>query len=199
VSPFWCWVTFLGKGLGICIYTYCCAIAKSCMTLRPHGLQHAKIPCSSLSPGVCSNSHPLSQWCHPTISSSVAPYSSCPQSFPASGSFPMSLLFPSGGQSIGASASAWALPMNMQGWFPLGWTGWISFLFKRLSRFSPAPQFESINSSVLSFLYDPTLTPILIYWKNHSFDYSGLCLQSMSLLFNTLSRFLIAFLPRSIF
>ena len=138
--------------------------------------------------GAIQPSHPLSP-----------PTPPAPQSFPASGSFPMSLLFPSGGQSIGASASAWALPMNMQGWFPLGWTGWISFLFKRLSRFSPAPQFESINSSVLSFLYDPTLTPILIYWKNHSFDYSGLCLQSMSLLFNTLSRFLIAFLPRSIF
>ena len=117
----------------------------------------------------------------------------------ASGSFSMSWLFASGGQSIGVSASASVLPMNIQDWYPLGWTGWISFLFKRLSRFSPAPQFESINSSVLSFLYDPTLTPILIYWKNHSFDYSGLCLQSMSLLFNTLSRFLIAFLPRSIF
>ena len=91
--------------------------------LQPHGLQHTRPPCPSPTPRVCSNSCPLSQWCHPTIWSSVVPFSFCFQSFPASGSFPMSRLFASDGQSIGASASASALPMNIQGWFPLGLTG----------------------------------------------------------------------------
>ena len=102
-------------------------------SLWPHGLQHSRLPCPSPSPGVCSNSSSLSWWCHPTISSSVAPFSSCPQSFPASVSFPVSWLFTSGGQSIGASASASVLPMNIQDWFPLGWTGWISLQSKGLS------------------------------------------------------------------
>ena len=102
--------------------------------LWPHELQHTRLPCPSLSPWVCSNSCPLSQWCHPTISSSVAPFSSYSQSFPASGSFPVTWLFKSGGQSIGASASAPVLPMNIQGWFPLGLTGLISLLSKGLSR-----------------------------------------------------------------
>ena len=96
-----------------------------CDSLQPHGLQHTRLPCPSLSPGACSNSYPLSQWCHPTISSSVAPFSSCPQSFPLLGSFPMSRLFTSGGQRIGAWASASVLPMNIQGWFPLGLCGLI--------------------------------------------------------------------------
>ena len=100
-------------------------------TLQPNGLQHARLPCPSPSPRVCSNSCPLRQWCHPTISSSVIPFSRF-QSFPASGSFLMSQLFTSGGQSIGASASV--LPMNIQDWFPLGFTGLISLLSKRLSR-----------------------------------------------------------------
>ena len=103
-------------------------------SLWPHGLQHARLPCPSLSPGVCPNSCLLSQCYDPTISSSVAPFSSCPQSFPSSGSFPMSQLFTSGDQNIGASASAQDLPMNIQGWFPLGWTGWISLQSKGLSR-----------------------------------------------------------------
>ena len=94
----------------------------------------ARLPCPSLSPRVCSNSCPLSRWCHPTISSSAVPFSSSHQSFPASGSFPVSWFFTSGGQSIGASASTSALPMNIQGWFPLGLTGLISLLSKRLSR-----------------------------------------------------------------
>ena len=103
-------------------------------SLYSHGLQHARLPCPSLFPRVCSNSCPLSQWCHPTISSPVALFSSCPQSFPASGSFPMSWLFASGGQSTRASASASVLPMSVQGWFPLGLTGLISLHSKRLSR-----------------------------------------------------------------
>ena len=103
-------------------------------SLRPHELQPARPPCSSPSPGVHSNLGPLSRWCHPTISSSVVPFSYCPQSFPASGSFPMSQFFPSGGQSIGVSALASFLPKKSQGWFPLEWTAWISLQSKGLSR-----------------------------------------------------------------
>ena len=103
-------------------------------SLWPHGLQHTRLPCPSPTPGACSNSCPSSQWCHPTISSSVIPFSSCPQSFPASGSFQMSQLFPSGGQSTGVSALTAVLPVNNQGWFPLRWTGWISLQSKGLSR-----------------------------------------------------------------
>ena len=100
----------------------------------PHGLQYARIPCSSPTPGAYSNSCPLSWWCDPTISSSVIPFSSRLQSFPASWAFPMSQFFTSGGQSIGASASTSVLPMNIQDWFPLGWTGWNSLQSKGLSR-----------------------------------------------------------------
>ena len=103
-------------------------------SLRPHGLQHARPPCPSPTPGVYSNSCPLSWWCHPTISSSVVSSSSCPQSLPASGSFPMSQFFASGGQSIGVSASTSVLPMNTQDWSALWWTGWISLQSKGLSR-----------------------------------------------------------------
>ena len=102
-------------------------------SLRPHGLQHPRLPCPSLTPGACSNSSPSSRWCHPTISSSIVPFSSCFQSSPASGSFPVSQFFTSGGWSIGASASASVLPMSVQDWFPLGWTGFISLQSKGLS------------------------------------------------------------------
>ena len=101
--------------------------------LRPHGLQHARFPCPSPSPGACSNSGPLTRWFHPTISSSVIPFS-CLQSFPASGSFPMSQFFASGGHSIRVSASESVLPMNIQDWFPIGLTGWITLQSKGLSR-----------------------------------------------------------------
>ena len=103
-------------------------------SLLPYGLQHARPPCPSLSPEVCSNSCPLSWWCYLTVSSSVVPFFSCPQSSPPSESFPMSWHFTSGGQSIGASASASVLPMNIQVWIPLGLTGFISLLSKGLSR-----------------------------------------------------------------
>ena len=103
-------------------------------SLRPHGPQHARPPCPSPTPGVHPNPCPLSWWCHPAISSSVIPFSSCPQPFPASGSFQMSQLFASGGQSIGVSALASVLPVSIQDWFPLGWTGWISLQSKGLSR-----------------------------------------------------------------
>ena len=103
-------------------------------SLRPHELQHARPPCPSPTARVYSNSCPSSQWCHPAISSSVVPFSSCPQSLPASGSFPISQLFPWGGQSIRVSASASVLPMNTQDWSPLGWTAWISLQSKGLSK-----------------------------------------------------------------
>ena len=112
-------------------------------SLQPHGRQHARPPCPSPNPRVHPNSCPLSQWCHPTISSLVVPFSSHLQSFPASGSFPMSQLFASDGQSTGVSASALVLPMNIQDWFPLGWTGWISLQSKGLSRVSLLPQFKA--------------------------------------------------------
>ena len=135
-------------------------------SLRPHESQHARPPCPSPTPGVYSNSCPSSRWCHPAISSAVVLFSSCPQSLPASGSFPMSQLFSSGGQSIGLSASASVFPMNTQGWYPLGWTGWISLE----SKGDPTPQFKSINSLALSFLHSPTLTSINDHWIDHSLD-----------------------------
>ena len=132
-------------------------------------LQHARLPCPSSTPRVYSSSCPLSQWCHPKISSSVVPFSSHLQSFPASGSFQMSQFFVSGGQSIGVSASTSVLPMNIQDWFPLGMLG-SPCCPRDFQESSPTPQFKSINSSALSFLYSPTLTSTYDYWKNHSFD-----------------------------
>ena len=157
-----------------------------------HELKHTRLPCPPLSPRVCSNSYPLSRWCHPTIASSVTPFS-YPQSFPASGSFPMNRLCISGGQSIGASASASVLPMNIQNLFPLGLAGLI-FCPRDFQESSPAPQLRSINSSALSLFYGPTLISIHDYWKNHSFDYHRPLSAVISLLFNMLSRFVIAFL-----
>ena len=135
-------------------------------SLQPHELQHTRLPCPSLSPRVCSNSCPLSQWFYLTIYSSVAPFSFCLQSFPASGSLLMSQLYTSGGQSIGASASASVLPMTVLDWFPLGLTGLISLQSKGLSRVFPNTTVQSINSLALSFLYVTTLTSICDYWKN---------------------------------
>ena len=139
-------------------------------SLRPHGLQYAMPTCPSPTPRVYSNSCLLSQWCHPTISSSVIPFSSRLQSFPASGSFQMSQFFASGGQNSGISASTSVLPMSIQDWSLLGWVGWISLQSKGLSIVFSTPQFKSINSSVLSFLYFPTLTSTHDHRKNHSFD-----------------------------
>ena len=128
----------------------------------PHGQQHIRLPCPSLFPQVCSDSCPLSQWCHPTSSSSVALFSFCLRSFPASGSFPMSQLFASGGQSIEVSVSASVLPMNIQGWFPLGLTGLISLYSKDSQESSPAPRFESISGSLwLSNWYFSSTDPPL--------------------------------------
>ena len=143
----------------------CCSVMSN--SLRPHGLQYPRLSCLALSPRVCSNWWPLS---HPTISLSVDPFSSCPQSFPAAGCFPMSQYFTSGGQSIGASVSASVLPMNIQSWVLLGLTGLISLLPRDSQESYPAPQFKRISCLVLSFLYGTSLTSIHDFWKNHSFD-----------------------------
>ena len=127
-------------------------------SLQPHESQHSRPHCPSPTPGVHSNSCPLNRWCHPAISSSVVPFSFCPQSRWASESFPVSQLFIWGGQSIGVSALASVLPMNTQDWSPLEWTGCISLQSKRLS----TPQFKSISSSALSFLHSPTFTSKVI-------------------------------------
>ena len=141
---------FQGHPLPVCCY--CCSVAKSCLTFAtPWTAAHQASLSFTISPGVCSNSCPLNQWCYPTISSSIFPLSSCLQSFPGSGSLQMSQLLSSGDQSTGVSASASVLPMNIQDWFPLGWTGWISLQSKGFSRvFSRIT--ESINSSALSLL-----------------------------------------------
>ena len=166
------------------------------VSVQPHGLQHARLPYPSLSPIACSNSCPLSQWCYPTISSSVIHFS-CLQCCPASASFPMSQLFASGSQSIGASASV--LPMNIQGWFPPGLTALISLQSKGLSGFFSSTTIwkHQFFSAQPFLLYGPTLPSIHDYQKNHSFDYWTFVAKVMSLLFNMLSRFVIAFLPRS--
>ena len=129
-------------------------------------------------PRVCSNSCPLSRWCHSTISSSVVPFSSCLQSFSAPGSFPMSHLLVSGGQSMGSSTSASVLPMSIQDWFPLGLTVWLPCWPRHSQESSPAPQIEDINSLVLSFFYCPALTSRHDFWRNHSSEYMNLCRQS---------------------
>ena len=138
--------------------------------LWPHESQHTRHPCPSPAPRVCPNSCPSSRWCHPAISSSVVPFSSCPQSLPASGSFPMSQHFAWSGQSIGVSALASILPVNTQDWSPLGWTGWTSLQSKGLSRvFSNttiqkhqffSTQLSSQSNSVVQLIHD--------HWKNHS-------------------------------
>ena len=152
---------------------YCSSVQFSCSvvsnSLWPHGLRHARPPCPSLTPGVYSNSCSLNRWCHPTISSSVIPFSSCLQSFPASGSFQMSQVFASGGQGILVSASASVLPLNTQDWSPLGWTGWISLQSKGLLRLLE-PTVQKHHCFALSFLYSPTLTSIHDCWKNHRLD-----------------------------
>ena len=143
-------------------------------SLQLRRVQHGRLPCPSVSPRVGSDSWPLSRWRQPTISSSVVPFSSCRQSFPASGSFPVSQLL-SDGQSIMALATVLKI---IQGWFPLGSTGQISLLSRDPQESSPAPQFNCTNFSALNLLYDPTLTFLHDYWKNHSFDYTDLCWQS---------------------
>ena len=164
---------FLKNQLFRSVQFSCSVISNS---LQPHEPQHTRLPCPSPTPGVYPNSCPLSQWCHPTISSSVVPFSSHPQSFPASGSFQMSQRFASGGQSIGVSASASVLLMNTQDWSPLGWTGWISLSPRDSQESSPTPQFKSINSLVLGFHYN--IPRQCIKKQRHHFAIKGLYSQS---------------------
>ena len=166
-------------------------------SLWSHGLQHAGLPCLTLSPRICLNSCPLSWWCHQKVASSVAPFFSCPRSFPASGSFQMSQFFASGGQSIGASASASVLPMTIQGWFPLGLVGLISLLSKGLSKVftsTTVQKNQSIGaqSSLWSNSHIHTWPLETIALTRQTFT----C-KAMSLLFNMLSRLVKAFLSRS--
>ena len=163
-------------------------------SLRPHGLQHTRPLCPSPTTGAYSNSCPLSWWCHPTISSSLVPFSSCLQSFPASGSFPMSQFFTSGGQRTLASASASILPMNIQDWFPLELTNWISLQSRSLL------QHHSSKASILHhspFFIDQLSHPYMIIGKIIGLTRWTFVGKVMSLLFNMLSRLVIAFLSRS--
>ena len=156
------------------VYSYLRIVQFSCSvvsdSLQPHESQHARPPCPSPTPGVHSDSRPSSQWCHPAISSSVIPFSSCPQSLPASESFPMSQLFTWGDQSTGVSALASFLPKKSQGWSPSEWTGWISLQSKGLSRVFSNTTVQNNNSSALSLLHSPTLTSIHDHRKNRSLD-----------------------------
>ena len=166
-------------------------------SLRPHESQHTRPPCPSPTPGVHSNSCPSSRWCHPAISSSVVPFSSCPQSLPASESFPMSQFFTWGGQSTGALASASVLPMNIQDWFPFGLTGLISMQSKGLLRvFSNTTvqkhQFFSAELFIIQLSH-----PYMTIGKTIALAIWSFVGKVMSLLFNMLSRLVIAFLPRS--
>ena len=142
--------TTLGQAFSSPGVQFSCSVMSD--SLQPHGLQHTRLPCPPPTPGANSNSCPLSQWCHPTISTSVIPFSSCLQSFPASGSSQMSQFFTSGSQSIGVSASASVHPVNIHDWFPLGWTGWISLQPKRLWRVfsNPTVQKHQLFSTQLS-------------------------------------------------
>ena len=180
------------------IFQFSCSVMSN--SLRPHELQHTRLPCPSSTPRAYSNSHPSSWWYHPTISSSVIVFSSCLQSFPASGSFPMTQFFKSGGQSITVSASASFLSMNIQDWFPLGLTGLISLQSKGVSRgfcstiiwkhqFLGTQPFLWSNSHIHARLHD--------YLKNHSFDYMDVCWRSDVSAFEYAVRFVITFLPRT--
>ena len=184
-----------------CACTGICSIqfSRSVMSnsLWPHGLQHARLPCQSPTPGACSNSCPLSQWCHPTISSSVIPFSSHLQSSLASGSFPVSQFFASGGQSIGIPASASVLPMNIQDWFPLGWTGWISLQSRDSQESSPTSQLKASIPWCSAFFIVQLSHPYMNTRKTIALTRWTFVVQVMSLLFNMLSRLMIAFLPRS--
>ena len=158
----------------VCLLLFSCSVGSD--SLWPHGLQHTRLSCPPPAPGACSDSCPWSRWCYPTISSSVIPFSSCRQSFPELGSFPRSQFFTSGDQSIGVSASTSILPMNIQDWSPLGWTGWIPLQSKGLSRvFSNITvqkhQFfgTQLSSQSNSHIHDHW-SRIHDHWKNHSLD-----------------------------
>ena len=166
-------------------------------SLRPHGLQHARPPCPSPTPRVYSNSCPLSWWCHPTVSSSIVPFSSCPQPLPASGSFPMGQLFASGGQSTGVRASALVLPMNTQDWSHLGWTGWTSLQSKGLSRVFSNTTVQK-HQFFDAFFIVQISHPYMTTGKSIALTRWTFVGKATSLLFDMLSRLVTAFLPRSV-
>ena len=167
-------------------------------SLRPHGLQQTRLPCPSPTPGIYSNSCPLSQWCHPTISSSVVPFSPCLQSFPASGSFQMSQLFTSGGKSTGVSASASVFPMNIQDWSPLGWTDWISLQSKGLSRLFSNTTVQKHQFFGAQLFFVVRLShPYMTTGKTIALTRQTFVGKVMSLPFNMLSRLVITLLLRS--
>ena len=169
-------------------FQFSCSVVSD--SLWPHGLQHTRPTCPSPTPWAHSNSCPLSQWCHPTILSSVVCFSACLQSFQASGSFQMSQLFTSGGQSIGVSASTTVLLMNIQDWYPLGWTCWISLQSKRLSRVFSNTTVQ--KHQFFSFLYSPTLTSIHDPGKTIALTRWTFVGKVMSLLFHMLSRLVVS-------
>ena len=166
-------------------------------SLPSHALQHARLPCPSPSPGACSNSRPLSWWCHPTVSTSVIPVSSCLQFFPTSGSFLMSQLVTSGDKSIGASASASVLPRNIQDWFSSGLTGLISSLSKGLSRVFSNTTVQKHQFGAQLFLWPSSHIHTWLLEKTIALTRRTFVSRIMSLLFNMLSRLVITFLPRS--
>ena len=191
IEPF---VTFVVSMLSTSVHFSRSVVSDS---LWSHGLQHTRPPCTSPTPRVYSNSCPLSWWFHPTISSSVIPFSSRLQSFPASGSVQMSQFFASGGHSVGVSALTSVLPMNIQDWFPLGWTGWISLQFKGL--FKSLLQHHSSKALVLwhsAFIMVQLSNPYMATGKTIALTRWIFVGKVMSLLFNVLSRLNITFLPR---
>ena len=166
-------------------------------SLQPHRLQHARPPCPSPTPRAYSNSCPLRWWCHPTISSSNVPFSSCLHSYPNSGSLIMSQFFASGGQSIGVSTSKSVLPMSIQDWFPLGWTGWISLLSKGFSRVFSNTTVQKRQLFCTAFFTVQISHPYMTTGKTIALTRWTLVGKVMSLLLNILSRLVITFIPRS--
>ena len=172
------------------------SVAQSCLTLRPH-LQHVSLPCPSPTPGAFSNSSPSNWWCHPTTSSSVIPFSSCPQSFPISGSVPMSQFFASGEQNIGASAPASVLPMSIQDWFPLGLPGLISLKYKGLSRVFFNTSVQKHQFFGTQFSLQSNSHPYMTTGKTIGLIRWTLVGKVMSLLFNMLSKYFVTSFPKS--
>ena len=189
------WIkALLSKALSTSLVQFSCSVVSN--SLQPHGLQHARLPCPSPTPGIYSNSCPSSWWCHPTVSSSVILFSSHLQSFPASGSFPMSQLFTSGGQSIGVSASTSVLPMNIQDWSPLQWTGWISLQVQ--GTLKSLLQHHILKASILwhsTLFIVQLLHPHMTTGKTIALTQWIFVGKVMSLLFNMLSSLVIVFLP----
>ena len=187
----------LGKSAALAFSSVHFSYSVMSNSLRPHESQHARPPCPSSTPRVHSDSHPSSQWYHLVISSSVVPFSSCPQSFPASESLPMSQLFAWGGHNIGVSALASFLPKKSQGWSPSEWTGWISLQSKDPQESSPTPQFKASILRCSAFFTVQLSHPYMTTGETIALTRQTFVGKVMSLLLNMLSRLVITFLPRS--